>query len=485
MSNKKQSNNNLILRKIDLVLLKNSEEVKNTEIYGNLYESLTPYTTLSPNDLKQDIVFDDKARMTLTHNAKTMMDHIQEEWYAIISSYTATEEVHCQLCGAKNKYVCYIKNRRNDKELHVGTECVKNYKDINGTNIVLSKIRSSQRDTRKDARRSDFDVALGDNIGFIKISEEKIDTFPILLLYTLYNNLKKAIYNCNRIRTSYISSGGDLEECIAKFNQKKEEFDKLYQKAESHYLQYKNKPLVCTRQIADWLKSNNPTIIDTIRKSNGLLNETTLQYVYEPNFISQNLPLFAQCLKNKDVSFININGGVIRFKIKNDRFVQPIYFTMPIKSFMKNIGCRCLTQNGYKFSKLNLTPFIENISSNKQNVLNYFVGLLDNTEYKVIMEERISQLYWEKKQTIKLNNWSKHSRVLEPVYKVATIEKIFQIMESILFVDNKSEKEIIKIISSKIEMSGKWITKEEKNKNVQTASEAAGMQKQREFIPYI
>lgn len=81
MSNKKQSNNNLILRKIDLVLLKNSEETKNTETYGNLYESLMPYTTLSPNDLKQDIVFDDKARMTLTHNVKTMMDCI---WSGII-----------------------------------------------------------------------------------------------------------------------------------------------------------------------------------------------------------------------------------------------------------------------------------------------------------------------------------------------------------------------------------------------------------------
>lgn len=485
MSNKKQSNNNLILRKIDLVLLKNSEETKNTETYGNLYESLMPYTTLSPNDLKQDIVFDDKARMTLTHNVKTMMDRIQGEWYAITSSHTATEEVHCQLCGAKNKYVCYIKNRINDKELHVGSECVKNYKDINDANIILSKIRATQRDTKKDARKSDFDVALGDNIDFTKISEQKLDTFPILLPYTLHNNLRKTIYDCNRIRTSYISSGGELQECIAKFNQKKEEFEKLYQKAEEHYLQYKNKPLICTRQITDWLKNNNPTIIDTIRKSNGLLNETTLQFVYEPGFIKQNLPLFAQCIKNKDVNFISVNGNVIKFKVKNERFIQPIYFTMTIKGFMKNIGCHCLTQNGYRFSKLNLSPIIENTSSNRQNVLNYFAGLLDNTEYKIIVEERISQLYWERKQTIKLNNWSNHTRELNPIYKVVTIDKILQIMESILFADNKSEKEIVRIISNKIEMGGKWITKEEKDRSVQIASEAAGMQKQREFTPYL
>ena len=485
MSNKRPSSNNLILRKIDLVLLKNSEEAKNTEIYGNLYEGLTPYTTLSPNDLKQDIVFDDKARMTLTHNVKTMMERIQREWYAKSSFDVATTEVHCQLCGRKNTYVCYIKNRVNGKELNVGRECVKNYTDINGATVIISKMNAYERDLKKEARKSDFDVALGDNIDFTKTSEQKLDTFPILLPYTLYDNIRKAIFDCNRIRTSYISSGGDLQECIAKFNQKKEEFEKLYQKAEEHYLQYKDKPLVCTRQIADWLKINNPTIIDMIRKSNGLLNETTLQFVYEPGFIKQNLPLFTQCLKNKDVNFISANGNVIRFKVKNDRFIQPIYFTMTIKGFMKNIGCHCLTQNGYKFSKLNLSPIIENTSSNRQNVLNYFTGLLDNTEYKIIVEDRISQLYWERKQTIKLNNWSNHARELNPIYKVVTIDKVLQIMESILFSDNKSEKEIVRIISSKIEMGGKWITKEEKDRSVQIASEAAGMQKQREFTPYL
>ena len=51
MSNERKSNNNLILTKRDLVLLKKSEEVKKVEIYGNLYECLEPYTTLSHKDL--------------------------------------------------------------------------------------------------------------------------------------------------------------------------------------------------------------------------------------------------------------------------------------------------------------------------------------------------------------------------------------------------------------------------------------------------
>ena len=43
----KKTSNNLILHKRDLVLLKRSEEAKNIEIYGNMYECLKTYNTLS------------------------------------------------------------------------------------------------------------------------------------------------------------------------------------------------------------------------------------------------------------------------------------------------------------------------------------------------------------------------------------------------------------------------------------------------------
>ena len=110
--------------------------------------------------------------------------------------------------------------------------------------------------------------------------------------------------------------------------------------------------------------------------------------------------------------------------------------------------------------------------------------MLSNTSYTIILEDKTSQLYWEKKQTIfNRNRWSNHSRTLDPIYKPVSTDKIFTIMSNILLVD-KSEKEISQIITREVTMSGKWITKEEKDRNVQIASEAAGMQKQREFIPY-
>lgn len=330
-------------------------------------------------------------------------------------------------------------------------------------------------------------MALGNDTDFTDKSKEKVETFPILLPYKLYNDIMETIKSCNRIRTSYISTGGDLDECINKFMIKKSEYEKLYEEASNYYFQTRDNPLICTREIADWLKGNYPSVITTIQKSRGILNEETLQYIHEPNFIIKNLPLFSSSIKDNDVTFLNIEGSVIKFKIENDRYIKPIYFTMPIKSFMKNIGCHCLTQREYRFGKNSLSPSIIKSSSNLNNVMNYFLHILKNTEYSITVEEKTSQIYWVKNQKIISNKWSRHTvnKSIKPIYKTVSEDKILDIMSQILLNDNKSENEISDIIIYKINISGKWITKDEKDRNARIASEAAGMQKQREFTPYV
>lgn len=486
ISDQNKSKNKSLLKKQDIVLLKNSEEVKNTNIYGNLYESLAPYTKLSLNDLKKDIVFDDKARMSLLHNKDKMMEHIKSEWYAKTSFEITDREVHCQLCGAKNLYICYICNRINGVELHVGRECVKSYKDINGADIVLAKIDSKVRDMNKEARRSNFDVILGDDVDFTKNARDMVDSFPVLIPNPIYKELMKAITDCNRIRTIYISSGGDLDESIEKFRIVKKKFNDLYQKARDHYDKNKNDPLICTLEIARWLNKNCPIIIPDIQSANGILTADTLQYVYEPNFVKRNIPVFMACLKEDDVKFVNVEGNVIRFAIQNARFVQPIYFTVSMKNLMKNVGYRCMTQNKYRFSKNNLPPVIDNNYSNINSVMNYFNGVLTDLGYSIINEERTSQLYWEKRQEKVLQKrWTTHTNNLGVVYKAVTLERVLAIMSHVFYFDNRSEREVAEIIVSKINTGGYWITKAERDRDARLASEAAGRQTQRDFIPYV
>lgn len=475
----------LILQKQDVILIKKSEETKNTDIYGNLYEALSSYSNLSYGELNKDIVFDEKSRFALLHNLSSLMDHVKQEWYAKTSFEIATEETHCQLCGRKNTYVCYIANRINGEELHVGRECVKKYKDINGANIVLAKLNSDKRSLVKETRANDFDINLGDDVDFTEYAKDKLESFPVLLPYELYTNISSAIIDCNRIRTSYVSSGGTLEEVIDKFKIRKNECENLFIKADEHYIKYKEHSLVCSRKIADWLANNYPTVIIDIQKNQGILNEDTLKFVHEPQFINKNLPVFRKCLKSTDVQLLRVEGDVLKFSIQNERFIQPIIFTTQIRNFMRNIGCHCLTQEGYRFTKNSITPAIESNSNNLINSMNYLIGALSKTRYSLILEERTSQLYWEKRQIITRSKWSSHNENLKPVYKSTTTEKLYGLMAGILYSDNISPDGLIRMITSKIEIGGQWIPKEEKDRNVRIASEAAGMQKQREFVPYV
>ena len=110
-----------------------------------------------------------------------------------------------------------------------------------------------------------------------------------------------------------------------------------------------------------------------------------------------------------------------------------------------SIGCHCLTQNGYKFGKKDLSAEIELNHRNIQNMCDYYADVLNGTEYTLIFEQRVSKYYWEKRQRI-MNNWSVHTREVEPVYKIVTLDRLCNIMAYILFLDEKSEKEISKII---------------------------------------
>lgn len=47
----------LLLKQDEMILLKNSEAVKNIETYGNMYDCVMPYKVLSEIDLQKNELF--------------------------------------------------------------------------------------------------------------------------------------------------------------------------------------------------------------------------------------------------------------------------------------------------------------------------------------------------------------------------------------------------------------------------------------------
>ena len=479
------SSNNKLITKQEMVLIKNSEEAKNTDIYGNLYGCLEIYTDLTKSKLDKDLVFDNKARITLTNNKKLLMDNVKDEWYSKSLYMIATSDTFCQLCGRKNVYVCYIANRLNGIELNVGRDCITNFKTISGLETVISNLNRAQRDHYKDARRINFEVKEGSEVGFLKQAESMLADFPVLLPYNLSCNLKNTLANCNRTKNIYINKDGNIDEVFDTFCKLKIQFKELYNKALRHHEKVKVHPLVCDRKLSSWITKYYPNVLEIIQKNNGILNEESLKFVFDPEFVKSKIEIFATCFDSKDVKIIGVEGDVIRFYIKNNFYFRPITFIVPIKDFMRHIGCKCLTNDYYKYFNKNLPSVkIENTGANFESIYSSISNILKANGYSFIIDNKTSQAYWEKRQTrIAENRWRRNNTPVAPIYKKTSKEELFNIFSKYLF-DEDLLKDSPYIFTMKIDMSGRWITKAEKDENAKIAVEAAGQQKQREFTPY-
>jgi hypothetical protein len=479
------SSNIKLITKQEMVLIKNSEEAKNTDIYGNLYGCLEAYTDLTKSKLNKDLVFDSKAKMTLTNNKKLLMENVKKEWYSKTLFMIATEDTFCQLCGQKNIYICYIVNRLNGIELNVGRDCVTSFETISGLKTIISNLNKAQRDHKKDARRIEFEVREGEEVGFLKQAESTLVNFPILLPYNLSCDLKNTLADCNRAKNIYINQDGNIDEVFIAYAALKVKFKELYNKALKHYEKVKTHPLVCDKRLTSWLIKNCPTVVKIIQKNDGILDENSLKFVFDPEFVHRKITIFADRLGSKDVKIVGVEGDVIRFFIKNNTYFRPVTFTVSIKDFMKQIGCKCLTNEYYKYGNRDLPNIkIDNTGTNFEAIYGSIDNILKTNGYSFTIDNKTSQAYWEKRQSKKAaNRWRKSTMPDLPTYKKTSKEEFLCMVSQVLF-DGDLIIQSPYTITSKINAGGKWITKADKDENARIAAFAAGQQKQREFTPY-
>lgn len=478
----------LIITQQEMVLIKNSMEARNTELYGNLYECLGAYSKLTKQDLDKNLVFDKRARAVLINvkNKKEMMDKINKEWYSI-NNYDITDvEMHCELCGRKNIIICYIRNRLNDKELHVGSECVKNFTAIDGIQKQLKTLSIKKRDRDCQKRKLEFEEREGDDFKFAQSAEEKFKNFEIMLPFKLYNEMKDTLYQINLTKTTYVKSGGNLDEVWKTYLVLKEKIGQLFIQADSHCKEYRQFELVCEKESAEWLLQNNRSVWEKVSKNNGLFNSETLKQMYQENYVQKKLHIFRSHLKDKDIKILRTNGANIRFRIKNDRYIYPVEFQMQIKVFMKNIGCYCLTDQNYTFGKSDLTDISVDITmKNFEAVYNSIVSHLKEHGYDFIIEEKTMQAYWKKVPTYEIRNkWSNHTNQVGALYKKSSINKFLTVMATYLLRDERFIESEFDSIRKIMESGSVWLTQKDKNMNEQIAMEAKGLQRQREFIHY-
>ena len=371
-------------------------------------------------------------------------------------------------------------------DLHIGSDCVRNFTDIMGIKQQKKRLSQLKKEQEQQKRKIDFEVLEGEDLGFIEDAENKFNNFPILLPHKLYSDLKDRISQIALLKSAYIKNGGDLNETFSSYCSLKSIIRELFTSAEHYHSSVVGNPLLCEKHTAEWLLKNNRPIWEMVSKNGGIFCADTLKKVCDERYVSQKIMLILRHMQDKDLHLLQVSKLYIHFSIKNERYIYPVTFTVPISYFMEHIGCYALTDKEYTFNKESLSQIaIESTSTNFHALYNSVFEILKHKGYDFIIEEKTSQAYWKKlSQLERKSQWSSRVISSNPMYKRSSTTIFFTALSPFLLRDenymDKNFSEIIKIM----ERGQAWITQKEKNDREEAAKYARGIQKQKEFIPY-
>ncbi len=391
------------LSRADISLLINSEEAKNTQLYGNLYDILVQI-----RDLKAITLEELKSRnlnhdgvSALTHNRHTLIDNATKEWRA-----TSTVEINyeknarCRLCNAPNlKFECHIRNIKNNIELLVGSECVNKFK-IDGYIEQEKQLKDIKKGQKIVQRRNQFYNRFPDYEDFISNTEKYFSTLPILLPYELYIKLQNTIERMRLIATKYVNEGKKP------YDSQLDSFD-LFQLATDNYNRLKidsdkyinsniNKELICKRPEIDWMISENKTtLLQQISENGGLYTLNTLKNMYSFSFVKGYLELILSRNNSDLMRFEKITEGSIVFSFNKFGYQPSISFATHLKNFIQYIGADCIINDSFGYGSKEILS-ISNIINSKGNLLSiieYIDNMMNLLNCVFLLDETSKSLY--------------------------------------------------------------------------------------------
>lgn len=388
----------------EISLFKHSEELKNTELYGNLYEVLSKIEkpkTMAINKLPN---LSKLAIAALTYNKQTVKDTIVKEWYAESKTdEDPTKKIRCQLCNTPNRYLYYIRNRYNNTVLHVGSSCINKFPGIENFVEVKNQQKQKQRNQKIVARRNQFYQKFGNVEKYISDAQKYFDTFPILMPYELYTKLEDTINRMRGIYNTYVDYNKSFIQSdktpIELFQLAIEQFQKLFAQAEEFKKAKMISKTTCLRNDIDWLLSENKTeTLRFIAQNNGEYSLNTLRDVYSDQIIKKFVNDFINCNHSDLLEIYRWdydNKQVIWKTTELLNFHPPILFQTSYKNFMKNVGARCVFLNEFTYNTSDIIE-ISSIDLNKSSIesLSYYMSsLVYNSGYAFIFDINNNKIF--------------------------------------------------------------------------------------------
>lgn len=443
------------LSRADISLLINSEETKNTQLYGNLYDILVQIRNLKAITLEElkNRNLNHDGISALTYNKQTLIDNATKEWIATTDIIDNPDRIAiCELCNAPNlRYECHIHNTHNNIDLLVGSECVNRFK-IDGYINQKKQLYQIQKGQKIVQRRSEFYNHFPNYDIFISDAENYFASLPILLPFKIYEPLYQVIKHMRSISTKYINEGktptGSNMSSFRLFEIDMEQFNKLKNESDTFVTKNLNTPFICRRDEIDWLVSNNKfDILQQIAENNGIYTINTLQNIYSLKFFQKNMQLILNRNSSKLIKFVKVSENVITFSFNKFGYHPALTFSLGLSDFMRNIGAYCMMDDTYSYDSadiLNIST-IDNSYSNLSSILGYTFNMVDNFSCIYLIDYSTNMLFLLRKGDMAIRKFN-----------------IYVFMKNYSKYILKSDKYIINYLFSVIKTANKtsWITQD-------------------------
>lgn len=294
-----------------------SETIKKSKVPW-LVELLNPETGLNMSDLSP-------AQMQIVNEIRSdlLNDSIEEWTIAKAPDGKLTLDMgpdkpkwqECQLCGTKNRYIHYIKNKLNNLTINVGSDCIDEFGEIG--KVAQNDRRSLVTAQAKNRRL----VKLLEEIPNAKSRVEKWNSLLNEVVVILPNKIEEPYIKLGE------KSGKLLKTILSKSKNEREISDlkKVFLKQDKYkniILEYtelnKNMLFVMTRKIDDWIRINRPKDHARIRETvqtegNGFISSDIAHEINEPGFLKVLATEYSNNIKPDimKVKQITNNGFVI------------------------------------------------------------------------------------------------------------------------------------------------------------------------------
>lgn len=321
----------------------------------------------------------------------------------------------CALCGTKNRYIHYIKNRLNGNTLNVGKDCVEEFADIDFLQNGKSKAEL-YKNARKIRRMSEINK----KINGIDLLIESWDRVPNRYDIIIPNSIEKPFLECGILTKKYYD--GFLNEkysesIFKKIEDQMKQYYSFIQQMDDYQQNNIKDKFIVTKAMIRWLTDKGFNEMVATVKEEGKVSSSTIQRMYEPAFIKKINRDIVKMLERLDVEVTKTDYENGYYEIKPDmyngqiilncRFDKVVYFfggllfnekpfaSLDMKNLIKvsNIGddksienlIEVLSHN--KFKKLRVSLHYDSFELNEIDITNIMNGEVSVINLKQFVDQ--------------------------------------------------------------------------------------------------